>query len=86
MKQALCAALLFAACDAPSSERWLALAYRNHADLTVYETVGEYPNVNDCLAAARSAAGPAGTYECGLNCTQRAEGLNVCERTVGNER
>lgn len=81
---ALCAALVaVAACDA--DERWLAVVYPDRNDLTNYQIAGEYSTIGDCLDAARREAGPSGAYECGLNCTQR-DSMNVCERTVGNER
>lgn len=74
-----------AGCDSPD-ERWLAMVYPDARDLTHHDVIGEFPSLNLCLDACRGAVATHGSYECGLNCEQRPSGMNVCERTVGNER
>jgi hypothetical protein len=67
-------------------ENWLGLVYPDRTDLLRHEVVGEFPSLNECLDRVRAEVDDRGSYECGLNCRQRPSGLNVCERTVGNER
>jgi len=66
-------------------ETWMGFVYPDPHDLTRHDVVGSFTDLNRCLDVVREEAGPDGAYECGLNC--RAEGaINICERTVGNER
>lgn len=51
-----------------------------------HEVIGEFRSLNECLDRVRAAADERGAYECGLNCRERPSGLNICDRTVGNER
>lgn len=67
-------------------ESWLGLVYPDRTNLLRHEVVGEFPSLNECLDRVRAEVGDRGSYECGLNCRQRPSGLNVCERTIGNER
>lgn len=68
------------------AERWLGLVYPDRANLLRHEVIGEFQSLNECLERVRAAASEQSAYECGLNCRERPSGLNVCERTVGNER
>lgn len=66
-------------------EGWMGFVYPDRHDLTRHDVVGSFTDLNRCLDVVREEAGPDGAYECGLNC--RDDGaINICERTVGNER
>lgn len=82
---ALALIVLVVGCSEPEQEVWMGYVYPDRQDLTRHDVVGSFGSLNRCLDAVREQAGLAGAYECGLNC--RDEGtINVCERTVGNER
>lgn len=78
-------ALFVSAGCAKEPEDWMGIVYPDRHDLTRHDVVGSFTDLNRCLDVVREEAGPDGAYECGLNC--RDEGaMNICERTVGNER
>lgn len=68
------------------SERWLGFVYPDKSNLMSHKVIGEYKSLNECLNQAMKVAGDKGSYECGLNCEDKGGGLNVCDRTFGNEK
>ena len=69
------------------SEEWTATVYPNRKDITKSETVGLFPNIDECKRAATAAlntiplsssASPG--WECARNCKASAEGLSKCDK------
>jgi len=74
--------------DACASDEWTGFVYPNRSDLTHHREIGFFDSLQACRDAAyatmhRNNWLTSGDYECGLNCSVRAEygGLQVCEET-----
>lgn len=79
-------ALLVSACG---EDQWHAIVYPSQGDLTEFEFLGVYPDLDSCRDASLRRLGElgariSGDYECGLNC-RFEEGwgeMRICEDTA----
>ena len=71
------------------SDKWEGFVYPNKDDLTKHRSLGHFPSLEECRAAARGMleelkALERGDYECGKNCDDGSTfgGIKVCEDTL----
>jgi len=71
------------------SDTWEGFVYPNKNDLTTHRSLGEFPSLAACRAAARGIlselqALDRGDYECGKNCDDGAKlgGVKICQETL----
>ena len=67
-------------------DRWSGYVYPDANNLSVHRSIGDYPTLEECRAAAlgtiRAGGWQNADYECGLNCEPHSHmGINVCEKT-----
>jgi hypothetical protein len=71
------------------SNRWESLVYPNKNDLTQHRSLGSFPSLEACRAAARRyladlGALERGDYECGKNCKDSTSfrEIRICDETL----
>lgn len=81
--------LVLLSCSGCGSNSWEGFVYPNKNDLTQHRSLGSFPSLEACRAAARRYLADLGSrergdYECGKNCKDSSSlrGTRVCDETL----